>query len=317
VYEEPAKREISTMSHARIAFALTALGLAACSSKSSSSSSKSESTGSGSDVYRVCASMNEGGRHKTEDDNGMGRKPEKDDDDKRKQRDLEALTSCMRDMEEVANASPDGFARIQRCVDDNPSAGGGCVYSVVQSDPNLQAAATKQEKRKEEEKKKKKADSILAWADMKSKPFSGKLKSYDGVVTNYTMQLPEAFSLPDDKADSLAFFEWKSPDPEIYISPSLHVSNGYGLPDLDTAVAMQGQLKHKVTKKEKLPDGYLIDSEDEDGKSVEVKVSKKSGDYGSVECEASLSSEELLAAKAKLVPWLEKACSSLTPKPGN
>jgi hypothetical protein len=185
------------------------------------------------------------------------------------------------------------------------------------SDPKLEEVQSKQDKRKEERRKQARADSIGAWADMKTKTFTGKLKGYDGSVTDYTIDLGEAFDLPAGRAtDSLVMYDFKSPDPDIFVGPHVSIRRGYGAPDLDSDVASEEQLHRKVTKKEKLDDGHVIVSESDDGSSIEVKVSKKAGAYGSVHCDASLYSEDLVGAKDKLVPWLVKMCSSLTLKKG-
>lgn len=250
---------------------------------------------------------------------------DKDADDKKDPKEKHA--DCVKNFDHVKEVSPEGYKKIATCVDmSDADAAGGCLFGVMLGDEKLKAEsekdmkkamddAEKKSKQDEEDKKKKSADKIAGWPGLATKNVDGKLKSYSGdnQYTNFTIQLPEKFEAdPKASTETMIHYEMKgeSDDP-FFIGPSITIMQGLGAPDLDAELKVVEATKQNVVKKDKTDKGYVIETDGDLG--VEVKVSVKNGE-NSIECSAHLYGDEQKAAKDKLMPWLEKLCTSIAIK---
>lgn len=229
-------------------------------------------------------------------------KSDKKDKDSKKKDDPAA---CARELTKLQTDSPEAYACVAKCsessVFDQASA---CAFACAVSDPKLKA--------KSEEKKKAEAaakeQKVAGWADLPLAEVKGTLSAPYGKKTpvGFTIQLAKGFA-EASTGSSDAYRSYELKEPGEYFGPTVSVSKGYSV-DLDSAIKSSEITKDTVVKKEKTANGYILNTESEHGMSTEVAV--KIGDL-TLQCRGHLSGDEAKKQKAKLVPWMEKMCTSM------
>ncbi len=156
-----------------------------------------------------------------------------------------------------------------------------------------------------EETKRDKIEKLAQITLLKTTPVVFKVRSY-GDERTVTLDLPANLN---EGSDSLpAFIQWKETS-DAKKGPSLSVRDRYSMPTLEDA--LRSASSDKVIKQEKTDQGYVLATET--SYSLEVSVVQKlpPSDYSqpAMECEARFADSRAIAAKDKIIPWLEKLCT--------
>lgn len=199
--------------------------------------------------------------------------------------------------------APATFWKVSSCLHDDHKAR-GCVSEIRHGDETFKKAL-------ETLKVEVKQEKIAKFAEItqiKTAPFEAKLRSYGDADRSVSVDLPSNLTDGEDKTLP-AFLRWKD-SPGAKDGPTVTLMSRYSMPSMDEQVK-QVSGSEKVVKQESRPDGFTVITES--SYSMEVTIVKRisSSDYGqqAVECQARLSGDKAIAAKEKLLPWLEKLCT--------
>lgn len=198
--------------------------------------------------------------------------------------------------------APATFWKIASCLHDEAKSR-GCVGELRQDDAFKKATDTLKEELKQE-----RIAKFAAITELPTTPFALVLRNYGDADRTITLNLPSNLTQDADKSIP-AFLRWND-TVTAKDGPSVTVMGRYTPPSLESAIAgISGS--EKVVKQEKTNDGFVLVTES--SYSLEVSVVRRlpPSDYGeqAIECKASLHGDKAIAAKDKILPWLEKLCT--------
>lgn len=199
--------------------------------------------------------------------------------------------------------APATFWKISSCLHDDAKAR-SCTNEIRRGDETF----TKALETLKTEVKQEKIAKFAELAQIKTAPFVLQLHSYGDADRAISLDLPSNLTDGEDKTVP-AFLRWKD-SPGAKGGPTLTVMSRYSMPSIDEQVK-QVSGSEKVVKQESRADGFTVITES--SYSLEVTIVKKIGasDYGqqALECQTRISGDKAIAAKDKILPWLEKLCT--------
>lgn len=247
------------------------------------------------DATKLCAKLQASGAREAIEPHSFELDFDYEDRDDGKENCAKLLVVLLRDL-------PATYWKIAECARKDDRAR-SCASEIKYSDENYKKGL----ELLKEDIKKEKIEKVARITELKTTPVTLKARGYSDVERSVTLDLPA--NLNDGSATLPAFIQWKESD-DAKKGPSLTVRERYSMPSMDDALR-SASASDKIVKQEKTDQGYVIAIES--SYSLEVSVVQKlpPNDYSqpAMECEARFSDTKAIAAKDKILPWLEKLCS--------